>query len=575
MTNGLSITSASPGDEVEITYSDAALVEKIRSYALNPHALPSGLRVNLAKLKQFEVSEKITINSALVPLHNALLQWAPSHDVASLTAQINHLVYLWLTAIQNGVSIQNVLNLVKCLELKSGLITSSSLKLHLFLYDLIAESTHMHQHLTLDYILNFDANTRLPSTNLILKDIETAVSHADERQLIGLFSLHFQTARNNLKFSKIIILDLNRQIATILRQHIADDCQLYCGGDAQFDILIPKLRSVTQLNLLAAKISRAFEQLLFFTHQSILMTPFIGCSFLQAGSHDIQALYDNSKIALESAITKQQPFVIYSDALKEQLQLQNALEIKVLEAFGSDNLTLFFQPIIDLKNSKCTGAELLLRWSEQFGYSVYPSLIIDILNKVGKGKMFTRWLVNSACRYMSELTRVHQLDVYLTINLRAEDLYDIELPHLLSNAVSLWKINSRNIVLEITENGILEYTENSNSVIDQLAKEGFRFALDDFGTGFSSLSRLRTMPIDLIKIDQSFVRNIPYSKDDFEIVQSVAMLAKSLGKEVLAEGVEDEACLNLIKKLEIDKCQGYFYAKPMAYEHFIEWAKAH
>ena len=173
------------------------------------------------------------------------------------------------------------------------------------------------------------------------------------------------------------------------------------------------------------------------------------------------------------------------------------------------------------------------------------------------------------------MSKEHNLKIYLTINLRAEDLYDMELPHLLSQAIALWKIDAKDLILEITENGILEYNESSTSVISQLSEIGIRFALDDFGTGFSSLSRLRTMPIDLIKIDQSFVRDIAHSKDDFEIVQSIAMLAKSLGKEVLVEGVEDKECLALVKKLNIDKCQGYYFAKPMPYEQFIEWVKAH
>jgi EAL domain-containing protein (putative c-di-GMP-specific phosphodiesterase class I) len=99
--------------------------------------------------------------------------------------------------------------------------------------------------------------------------------------------------------------------------------------------------------------------------------------------------------------------------------------------------------------------------------------------------------------------------------------------------------------------------------------------LDDFGTGFSSLSRLRTMPIDLIKIDQSFVRDIKHSQDDFEIVKSIAALAYSLGKEVLAEGVEDADCLELIKRMNIHKCQGFYFAKPMPFEQFTVWAKKH
>jgi EAL domain-containing protein (putative c-di-GMP-specific phosphodiesterase class I) len=112
-------------------------------------------------------------------------------------------------------------------------------------------------------------------------------------------------------------------------------------------------------------------------------------------------------------------------------------------------------------------------------------------------------------------------------------------------------------------------------VIKELTESGFSLALDDFGTGFSSLSRLRTMPIDLIKIDQSFVRDITHSKNDFEIVKSIAMLATSLGKEVLAEGVEDKKCLDLIKKLKIHKCQGFYFAKAMPFEQFTVWAKKH
>jgi EAL domain-containing protein (putative c-di-GMP-specific phosphodiesterase class I) len=175
----------------------------------------------------------------------------------------------------------------------------------------------------------------------------------------------------------------------------------------------------------------------------------------------------------------------------------------------------------------------------------------------------------------SELTIAHAYDdIYLTFNLRAEDLYDAELPHLLSQALSLWKLDSQNIVLEITEEGILELNETSSAVINNLSLLGFKLALDDFGTGFSSLSRLRTMPIDLIKIDQSFIRNIAHSKDDLKIVESIASLAHSLGKEVLAEGIEDEESFALIQKISVQKCQGYLFAKPMAYDDFISWLQS-
>jgi EAL domain-containing protein (putative c-di-GMP-specific phosphodiesterase class I)/GGDEF domain-containing protein len=561
--------------EVEIAYTEQALKEKLHAYQLKPEALLSKLKVNQQALVLAEKNALTPNNVYLTQLVSTLKHWPATQYLSGLQANINQLIFLWLNAMQDGVSTQTIVIYLKCFELKSAFGISSSSKLHCFLFDLLAETTQRHQQSQLNFALNYDANTQLPNASQISIGLTEAIENARNQQLIGLFSIHFQVAKNNPIFSHIITVRLSKAITTILQQNISPEHQLYYSGNLQFDILIPDLKSDIQLNLLVAKLQRAFEQMVFLGNQSVLVTPFIGCAFSKKSAQKNLELYDRSKLALESALYKQQHLVIYTDELKQQLSTQNELENKVLEAFASDSLTFFFQPIVNLKDSSCVGAELLLRWSEKAGYSVYPNITVEILNKVGKGKMFTRWLINSACRYAAELQFEQKLKLYLTINLRAEDLYDVELPHMLAQALALWKITSKNIILEITENGILEYNETTNSVINQLAASGFRLALDDFGTGFSSLSRLRTMPIDLIKIDQSFVRDITHSTDDFEIVKSIALLANSLGKEVLAEGVEDKDCLDLIKKLEIHKCQGYYFAKPMPFENFISWAKQH
>ncbi len=558
--------------EVEITYSAQALLEKLQLYSLTPNALYANLKLDLATLKQSEATHANTYFSAL---YAALKQWQTPNDMTSFSTQMNQLVFLWLNAIQDGAGIQDIFELLRCFSLKSKFGISSSAKFHCFLYDLVAETAQKHQQHQLDYALNYDSVTQLPNASQILADLDEVVKKAHEHQLISLFSIHFQIAKNSPIFSHIMMMSLSKNITATLLKSISPDYRLYYSGNLQFDILIPSLSNDIQLNLLAAKLGRAFEQMVFLGHESVLVTPFVGCSYIKKSSQKAHDLYSCTKLSLENAIATQQHFVLYSDTLQKQLSEQNEIEKKVLDAFASDELTLFFQPIVNLKNASCAGAELLLRWSQKSGHSVHPSLTVEILNKVGKGKLFTRWLINSAFRFAAELQHDHKLDVYLTLNLRAEDLYDIELPHLLTQVLALWKISAKNIILEITENGVLEYNDTTNSVIDQLAKSGFRLALDDFGTGFSSLSRLRTMPIDLIKIDQSFVRDITRSKDDFEIVKSIAMLSNSLGKEVLAEGVEDQDCLDLIKKLNIHKCQGYHFAKPMPFEQFIIWARDH
>jgi EAL domain-containing protein (putative c-di-GMP-specific phosphodiesterase class I)/GGDEF domain-containing protein len=558
--------------EVEIAYSAQTILQKLQLYGLNANAVFANLKLDLGALKRLETTQTNTYFSSL---YAALKQWKTPQDIDSFSARINQLAFFWLNAIQDGANTQTILELLRCFSLKSKLGISSSAKFHCFLYDLVAETAQQHQQHQLDYALNYDAVTQLPNASQILADLDEVVKKAGDDQLISLFSIHFQIAKNNPIFSHIMMMSLSKNITSILHKSISPDYRLYYSGNLQFDILIPSLSNDIQLNLLAAKLGRAFEQMVFLEHQSVLVTPFVGCSFIKKSSQKAHDLYSCTKLALESAISTQQHFVMYSDALQLQLSEQNEVESKVLEAFASDELTLFFQPIVNLKNSTCAGAELLLRWSQKSGHSVHPSLTVEILNKVGKGKLFTRWLINSAFRFAAELQHDHKLDLYLTLNLRAEDLYDIELPHLLTQVLALWKISAKNIILEITENGVLEYNDTTNSVIEQLAASGFRLALDDFGTGFSSLSRLRTMPIDLIKIDQTFVRDITRSKDDFEIVKSIAMLSNSLGKEVLAEGVEDLECLDLIKKLNIHKCQGYYFAKPMPFEQFITWAREH
>ena len=561
--------------EFEITYTEQALLENLQQFQLDPDKVISLLKVNINTLNAIVASKKETANSYLTQLENKLKIWPAKQSLTVLTANINQLVFLWLNAMQDGVKSQTILSFMRCFELKPAIGFSQTAQLHCFMFNLVAETAQLQQKKQLEYALNFDVDTKLPHSNQILIDLNKMTKVTNSNQLISLFSIHFQISKNNPIYSHSISVSLSQKIINLLKQNIGADCQLYYDGNLEFDILLDNLNSDLHLNLLAAKLGRAFEHAIFLENQSLLVTPFIGCASVKNTTPPDNDLYSCAKLALKNAIENQQHFVMFSEALQHQLATKSEAENKVLEAFASDSLTFYFQPIVTVKNSKIAGAELLLRWSDMTGYTVAPGLTVEILNQSGKGKLFTRWLINSACRYASELTHEHQLKIYLTINLRAEDLYDIELPHLLMQSLALWRVNPQDIVLEITENGVLEYNETSQSVIDELFKNGFRLALDDFGTGFSSLSRLRSMPIDLIKIDQSFVRDIKHSKQDFEIVKSIAMLANSLGKEVLAEGVEDEDCLALIKKMKIDKCQGYFFAKPMPFEQFVIWAKEH
>jgi diguanylate cyclase len=222
----------------------------------------------------------------------------------------------------------------------------------------------------------------------------------------------------------------------------------------------------------------------------------------------------------------------------------------------------------------CRSAEVLLRWKSQEWQSISPARLLDVIYKKGFGKVFIRWLINNACQKSAELATTYHHDVSLTINLSSYDLLDADLPEMLSQSIELWGIPARNLTIEITENDLLADEVKVSQVLDKIIDLGFKLALDDFGTGYSSMARLRNMPINIVKIDQSFVRNISNSAQDKEIVQSIVKLAHSLGKEVVAEGVEDLACLDILKEMHCEKIQGYYYGKPMSFEEFITWMAA-
>ena len=549
---------------IEVT--EALILSKLLDYQLKPQHVLSKLRVNTAQLNALQVEP------SLLKLQTKLKAWQSSDSTSIFTQNINQLVVIWLDAMQHGANLQDAMRVLRCFEIKSFAVSSTA-KFHCLMLDLLAEASLQQQDLVLDYLLNYDADTQLPNANQLHSNIENAISITQINQHVGIFSIQLQLSKNNPIFSISVAASLNKSVAELLQINMPPDSIIHANSSLQFDILLPNLSSEIKLNLLAVKLQRAFEQMLSIENQSVLATPYIGCAYALKAEIHKEDLLAHARLALESALNTQQPYLTYSNELKRQLSVQNELEKKVLEAFSNDGLTLFFQPVVNLKEEKCVGAELLLRVTEQSNFNIHPGLIVEVLNKVGKGKLFTRWLVNSACRFAAELKYEHQLKLYLTINLRAEDLYDSEIPHLLLQSAALWKISPSDLVLEVTENGVLELNETTNSVIKELAKNGFKLALDDFGTGFSSLSRLRNMPIDIIKIDQSFVRDITHSKNDYEIVKSIAALAKSLGKEVIAEGVEDQKCMELIHKMKIHKCQGYYFAKPMPFDEFVAWEK--
>jgi EAL domain-containing protein (putative c-di-GMP-specific phosphodiesterase class I) len=562
--------------QFEIVYDTESLLQKANSHGLNQNILSEAqFAVDLGTLEAlYQQTDEIEQNRHLETLMITVATWPSQCDLAEFTNRTNICIEDWVSAASAGTRIMTLLQLLKCIIIAPESADSATINIAWgdFLIDLLSETIITNQSQQIHYLLDHDTVTNLPNTNLLIKDLNEKTKPG-YTQHFSLLTIRFLIERGTVTTSPILPASLNSSIAALLDTCFTLPHTLYQCSNLLFSVLIEKSLNDTQLSMKIAKIQHRFDQIINIDQQSFLVSPVIGVVRQTSVAQSAHLYYNQARIALSNALMYKKHYVVYTKSISEDVEKQKKLELDVTGAFNNEELELYLQPIVGLPHRRCVGAEVLLRWPNAATRGIYPNVVVEIINKVGLGKLFTRWLIQSVCRLASELKINHGLQIYLTLNLRAEDLYDAELPHLIQQSAQFWKIQPTDIILEITENGILEENETTLNTIKLITENGFKLALDDFGTGYSSMARLRTLPISLIKIDQSFVRHIEESKEDFEIVQSMSSLANSLKKEVLVEGVETEAGLALINQIGIGKAQGYLFSKPMPFDDFVAWAK--
>jgi len=556
----------------DVEYPSENVLLKAQQYQLDPSTLTSGYKVDLTQLENlYHVISSAERSDALDQLFVLIATWPTNLNIDDFCLRINQCVAQWVAASQSHAQIATITHLLRCLTLDGNAQSLQTQQLHMFLFEILGESLQLCQQQQINYLLNHDAVTNLPNTHLLFEDIERETSSNQHLEL-SLFSIRFLIERGTNTISPILQPALSIKVAELLATCFLGEFTIYQSGTLFFNVLIKKHINTTQLHLLVAKIQRCYEQIIHVEHQVFIVMPVIGAA-IETQASNYPHIYDFARVALNHALANNLDIVIYAPEISDAVERQKKLELDITDAFNNEDLELYLQPIVSLPDGHCVGAEVLLRWPNAKSKGIYPNVMVEIINKVGLGKMFTRWLIHSVCRLAHELINQNKLSVYLTLNLRAEDLYDKDLPLLILQSSQFWKIQPENLILEITENGILEENETTLATIQQITDNGFKLALDDFGTGYSSMARLRSMPISLIKIDQSFVRQIHLSDKDFRMVQSMASLAESIGKEVLVEGVENEASLKLINEIGIRKAQGYYFSKPLPFDEFVSWAK--
>jgi len=366
---------------------------------------------------------------------------------------------------------------------------------------------------------------------------------------------------------------LLREVALRLRSALrASDTVARLGGD-EFAVVLPQA-DTQAAELVALQLQAALEKPLVLDGCELSVGTSIGIATFPSHGDDADTLMRHADIAMYAAKRAQGGVATYSTShdshSSERLTLVGALR----RAIATDELSLHYQPQVDCVTGRLMGMEALVRWWHPERGLIGPDQFVPLAEQSGLIRQLTRWVLAAA---IGQSARWHDLGdgVGLSINLSSHDLLDVRLPAFVASQLERWRFPAERLTLEITESALLADPDRAVGVLTQIRQLGVRVALDDFGTGYSSLSYLKEWPVDEVKVDRSFVRNLVADERDRAIVRATVDLAHSLGLEVVAEGVEDSAILQLITDMGSDRAQGYYIARPLPPSQLVRWAHAH
>lgn len=231
---------------------------------------------------------------------------------------------------------------------------------------------------------------------------------------------------------------------------------------------------------------------------------------------------------------------------------------------------MYYQPKVDLHSQSITQVEALIRWIHKDLGFIPPDDFIGLAESSGMMPDLTRWVLTSVASQI-KIWRQQHVNVVVAVNLSAHDIAHDGLPGFIIQLLAEHQLTAGDLMLEITESAVMENPNQAIEVLKQFKSLGLDLSIDDFGTGYSSLSQLKSMPVDELKIDQSFILNLETSKDDQIIVQSTIQLGHNIGLRIVAEGVETQGAWHLLEQWGCDKLQGYFISRPMPANDFIKW----
>ena len=368
------------------------------------------------------------------------------------------------------------------------------------------------------------------------------------------------------KHGQYIVDALFRQIAERISEGLRATDNVSHFDDNLFAVLL-EVQDLDQLVALVEKIYlRLAKPYKVYKHQYEISIV-LGISFYPAQAKTAEQLYEFASHALGNAKGLNWPIEFYDDGSKIDLSGYTLIQ-SLRQALDNDEFKLVFQPVIDLKKQRTVYLEALLRWKNPDMHDVSIERTIHLAEKNQLIQPLTNWIVMTACELIS---RLNISDMVIGVNLSMVDLHDHYLPKRISNCLNKYNIKPGQLMIEITESQIMQDPDDVADILSHLGMMGLPLSIDDFGTGQASLTYLKKLPVEKLKIDQSFIRDILDNPDDKLIVKATIELAHTLDLEVTAEGVESAEIEALLRELNCDYVQGYYINRPLETDQIPSW----
>lgn len=349
-------------------------------------------------------------------------------------------------------------------------------------------------------------------------------------------------------------------------------------GDCEFGLLLPALNNGSHAVLAANKIITEFQKPIEFDDNRIEANIVIGIATAtettatNTGASLHEVLLHHADSALVEAENSSQDYLSYNPAEDNELPPSLVIEQAMHKAYERDEFSVYYQPKINLEKRCLVGVEALIRWFSPVYGPVNTQYFVDILEGSQLLVPVTKRVLNVAMRQCLQLRELVD-DFSVAVNLSPALLHDHCIADIAIDAVRIWGLPPESLILEVTEGAMMVDPQNSRRILRQINSSGIHVSIDDFGTGYSSLSYLKDLPVNELKIDRSFVMGMQESMKDKSIVKASVDLAHTLELKVVAEGVETEAALQSLIAMGCDEAQGYYMARPMAFDDIVQWIK--